>query len=218
MASCTTVLRTQTFGIMYHCAALSNFPPCLTNIGRLSVLAFTYSSIVLRSQTFHRVSNIGGISVLKSRTTVLTYQTFVPLHKGPSLKVPVTKGFLLQKDPSQKDTPQKVPSQMDTPQKDPSYIKSQKVRRQKMDFNHTPSALTRPTLSNVIPFYCAAFSNFPVCLTYLGITYHCAELSNFLLCLMFWRGIFFGITYHCAALANFLLCLTYLIGVIFGIT
>ncbi len=55
LASCTTVLRSQTFhsgrgitfGIMYHCAALSNFPPCLTNIGRLSVLAFTYHCAAL---------------------------------------------------------------------------------------------------------------------------------------------------------------------------
>ncbi len=55
----------------------------------------------------------------------------VPSQKDPSQKVSSLKG------PSRKRTPAtKGPKQKDTPQKDPSYIKSQKVRRQKMDFNH----------------------------------------------------------------------------------
>ncbi len=55
-----------------------------------------------------------------------------------------------------------------------------------MDIHHVCSNPTY-TLSNVIPYHCAALSNFPLCLTY-------------------YMGVIFGITYHCAALANFPPC------------
>ncbi len=62
LASCTTVLRSQTF---HHVSPM------------LEGYQFWHlRTTVLGSQTFHRVSHIGGVSVLKSRTTVLTYQTF----------------------------------------------------------------------------------------------------------------------------------------------
>jgi hypothetical protein len=96
------------------------------------------------------------------------------VHKGPSLK------DLLQKVPSQKDPSQKVPSlkgpsHKRTPDikgpitkehitKGPILYKVTKGLKTKYGYP-PPSALTCPTLSNVIPYHCAAFSNFPPCPT-----------------------------------------------------
>jgi hypothetical protein len=80
LASCITVLRSQTFHhvspilegyqFWHHCAALSNFPPCLTywrGISSEITYHWAYLSNVLRSRN--------------SRSTALTYQTFLPCLK-----------------------------------------------------------------------------------------------------------------------------------------